>query len=66
MKTQEQLLEHLLEASDEEVLRLWRFEPIGSPYFMNGPVSDLMTRRMLELQQSSEWSALSKRVGWGK
>lgn len=53
-------------ASPEEVLRLWRFEPIGSEYF-EGKVGDALTSRIAEIRSTlsdTEWVALSKRVGW--
>lgn len=64
--TNRALRKQIREASFEEILRLWRFSPIGSPVF-EGPVGDLLTARYAAMRSSlsdAEWTALSKRVGW--
>lgn len=64
--TSRALRKQIREASFEEILRLWRFSPIGSPFF-EGPVGDLLTARYAAMRSSlspAEWTALSKSVGW--
>lgn len=53
-------------ASYEDLLRRWRFEPIGSSWF-GGPVGEAYRKRMQQCREKlsiSEAMEISKRVGW--
>ena len=54
-------------ATYEELLRKWRFEPIGSSWFVSDTgtyFSLVFSRKKAELTEA-ERVAASKRVGWG-
>lgn len=60
------LIRQLRAASPQEILRLWRFEPVGSEYF-EGDLGTCLAARYAEIRSmlsDSEWTALSKSVGW--
>ena len=48
-----------------ELLRRWRFAPIGDPWFQD-ETGDYWGKRMAELRDQSpgDWVAASKHVGW--
>ena len=51
--------------SYEEMLRRWRFAPVGDPIFQ-GEAGDYFAARMAELRaQGSDHVGASKRIGWG-
>jgi len=63
-------------ASYEELLRRWRFAPMGDPLFQGG-VGDYYLKRMREKEQAMDATerlggpadnpaAASKRVGWDR
>lgn len=62
-----EMLKWIEEASLEDLLRKWRKEPAGSPWFAGGEVTRTYTMRMAKLREENpaEWVAASKRVGWG-
>lgn len=60
------LLAWVQNASPADILAKWRFEPIGSPFFVPGPACEAFKARIVELQLSPDWPALSKRVGWSR
>lgn len=50
----------------EEMLRLWRFEPVGSPVF-SGEIGKYFAKRMQEQKQllsHEDQVQASKNVGW--
>jgi hypothetical protein len=47
----------------EELLRVWRFAPLGDPW-MEGETGDYISKRMKELKKQENFSLVSKRVGW--
>lgn len=50
--------------SYDELLRRWRFSPIGDPFFQ-GETGDYFKKRFEELRNSGiDTVAASKRVGW--
>ena len=52
--------------SYEEILRLWRFHPVGDPMFQGDDGEYLVKtfyRKKAEIS-SEEHTAISKRVGW--
>lgn len=51
--------------SYEQLLRCWRFAPIGDPWFQGG-TGKYWSRRMRELRDTADHVAASKRVGWDK
>lgn len=53
--------------SVEEILRLVRFEPVGSPWFC-GDCGPYVTKRLSELrsQDNDAYVAASKAIGWGR
>lgn len=66
MKSKEELLDFVETASYEDLLRLWRFEPIGSPYFVPGiyeHVVETMKQKGEELTPV-ERAQISKDIGW--
>ena len=53
-------------ASYEQLLQLWRFEPIGSKW-MSGEIGQLVSHRFHELKSTmteGELTYASKAVGW--
>ena len=50
-------------ASYVELLRRWRFEPSGSPWFQ-GEVGDYYNKVMREKKQKADHVQASKEVGW--
>jgi len=53
-------------ASYEQLLQIWRFEPIGSPWHC-GEVGQYLSNRFYELREtmtSGELVSASKAVGW--
>ena len=55
--------ERLDSMSLEELLRMWRFAPLGDPW-MEGETGNYALERMKELKKQENWSLVSKRVGW--
>jgi hypothetical protein len=63
----EEMIEWIDHASLEQLLQKWRFASVGDEFF-RGKIGDHFCKRMNELRQkvgSEEWSAASKKVGWG-
>ena len=58
-----ELLEFINTASDEELLRRWRFAPAGDPIFI-GKAGEAYVKAMKKLQATKGFSTISKRVGW--
>jgi len=52
-------------ASYEELLRKWRFAPIGDPYFQ-GETGDYYSKVMKEKKQNCDHVQASKKIGWKK
>lgn len=68
MNTIEEKLEWIATASYEELLRRWRWEPIGSPWF-KGELGPAFRKRMQQLRESmsiSECVEVSRRVSWDR
>lgn len=66
MTTEEVMLEWIATSSYEELLRKWRHEQPGSPWF-TGPVGKAYDARMKKCRQIltiEEAVKISKRVGW--
>ena len=52
-------------ASYRELLYRWRFDPIGSPFFV-GEVGRYFSAALVERKPSdAEHTAISKSIGWG-
>lgn len=54
------------EATDQQILALWRFEPSSSPW-LDGAIGDALVQRfksMRERLSTDEWVNLSKQTGW--
>lgn len=60
------MLDWIENAGREDLLRKWRFEPIGSAWFV-GEVGKAFTKRMSKVREEdpAAWTAASKGVGWG-
>lgn len=60
------MLDWIENAGLDDLLRRWRFEPIGSAWFV-GEVGKAFTKRMSKVREEdpAAWAAASKRVGWG-
>lgn len=55
-------------ASYEELLRKWRFAPLGDKYF-SGNIGEYFTKKIIEKRNklsSKEESEISKKVGWSE
>lgn len=53
------------EASYEDLLRKWRFTPLGDPYFVDDKVrSEYFVRVMADKKAQTNHVFASKRVGW--
>lgn len=63
--TDEERIEFIKEADAETLLRLWRLEPSGSPWFTD-KVGDEFTSTMGAMRKSdpAAWVAASKKIGW--
>lgn len=59
--------EWIMAATMEQLLLRWRMAPIGDGWFADEERGKLHAERMDELrrQNPAEWTAASKRVGWG-
>lgn len=69
MMTQQQRLDWIKKASYEELLRLWRFEPVGSPWFSDEVVSEAFEESLKEKKAAlgdGMAASVSKVVGWGR
>lgn len=49
--------------SYDELLRKWRFAPVGDPWF-TGETGQYWKERMNDLRATTDHAAASKRVGW--
>ena len=58
--------QYIDEASLETLLAKWRFAPVGDP-MLAGDTGDYYSARMKHLRSESaeDWTAASKRIGWG-
>lgn len=56
---------HIDAMSYEELLRHWRFAPLGDPWFQ-GETGEYWSKRMHELREKdpTEHVAASKKIGW--
>lgn len=64
--TNEERIEWIQNASFEDLLYKWRFEPPGSPWFA-GEVGNYFTKVIgLKKEEVSleEWARVSKQIGW--
>lgn len=64
--TDEERMAYIDKLSYEQLLQLWRFEPIGSPW-MTGEVGQHLSHRFFELRETmthGELVGASKAVGW--
>ena len=63
--TQEEMKAWINSASYEALLRRWRFEPSGSPWFKD-EMGDYYAKVMKEKREANpdEHIAASKRIGW--
>lgn len=63
--TQNEMKKWIDGATLEELLRKWRFDPSGSPWFQ-GEVGSYFSEVMSEKrsQDPAAWTAASKRIGW--
>lgn len=60
-------IEWIRSAKYEDLLRRWRFEPIGSKDWFMGPVGEAFRKRMQQCREKlsiQEAMEISKRVGW--
>lgn len=67
MKSKQEMLDFIEGASLDDLIRLWRFEPSGSPYFLPGDVNDRLVEvytAKREAHSHDQLVAASKRVGW--
>lgn len=67
MKSKQEMLDYINKASLEDLIRLWRFEPVGSPYFVPGDVNDRLVEVYTAKREASSHDQLvaaSKSVGW--
>ncbi len=66
MKLTEENKKHIDSLGYEELLRCWRFAPVGSPWF-KGETCIYWKQRMNELRaQGADHVGASKSIGWGK
>ena len=66
--TEEEMKKWIDSASYEDLLRKWRFDPAGSPWFQ-GEVGDYYERVMLQKRKEVGEAAhvkTSKAIGWGR
>lgn len=63
--TNEERIVWIKKASYEELLRLWRFEPSGSPWFLD-ETGKIFKDRMNQLKEANPEAAVqaSKNIGW--
>ena len=63
---QAEMLEWVEKATNEELLRKWRFAKIGDPFFQDVDVSAAVSKRLAHLrnQNPDEYTAISNRIGW--
>jgi phage terminase large subunit-like protein len=63
--TKETMLAWIATASYEQLLRRWRSDPVGSPWFQ-GEVAKRFEERMVELRNANPDEAVraSKSIGW--
>jgi hypothetical protein len=54
---------HIDSLSYEDLLSKWRFAPVGDKW-MEGETGDYWGKRMAELRNTVNHSAISKRIGW--
>ena len=53
--------------SYEELLREWRFHPIGeAPFWFEGATGEYWGKKMGELRGTVDHVAISKKIGWEK
>jgi hypothetical protein len=50
--------------SYEDLLRRWRFTPVGDTWFQ-GETGDYWGKRMEELRSTVDHVSISKKIGWG-
>lgn len=65
--TEEERIDWIKTAKYEDLLRRWRFEPIGSSEWFMGPVGKAFRDRMQQCREKlsiEEAIEISKRVGW--
>ncbi len=62
--TIEEMKKWIDDASYEDLLRRWRFDPPGSPWFQ-GKLGDYYQQMMNKKRETADHVAASKRVGWG-
>jgi hypothetical protein len=65
--TEEEKIDWIKTASYEDLLRRWRFEPIGTAEWFLGPVGKVFRTRMQQCREKlsiEEAMEISKRVGW--
>ena len=65
MDLTEENKKHIDNMSYEELLRRWRFAPVGDPWFQ-GETGKYWGDRMAELRKTSDHVGASKRIGWEK
>lgn len=63
--TTEKRIEAINKMTYHQMLILWRFEPVGSPWF-SGEVGDHFKKVMHEKRKSADHVAISKSIGWEK
>ena len=63
----EEMLTKLRRMSLCELLQLWRFEPVGSPWFQ-GEVGREASARLTALREADpdDYTRCSKLIGWGR
>lgn len=64
--TTEEMIAWIDQASYEDLLRKWRFAPIGDPFFLDQQVQLHYVESMGSKGKSVDTAAASKRVGWKK
>ena len=58
--------EHIDSLYYEDLLKHWRFAPVGDPWFQ-GETGEYWGKRMAELRtQGADHVGASKRIGWGE
>lgn len=63
--TTEEMLAWIEQASYEDLLRKWRFEPTGSPWFVDDEISTPFIKRMEKLKaEGANHTQASKNIGW--